>query len=324
MRIFYLGASDIGWECCRMLLESDFEIVGILSIPQEFRISWSSIPVVNVRYKGFEDLAKTNEVPLFYMMTKMSDPLIEETIRRLAPDLILVVGWYYMVPRRIRRLAPFGAVGLHTSLLPRFRGGAPLVWAMIKGESRAGVSLFYLEDGVDEGDVITQQDFPIAFEEDIADIIRKAQITSVNLMREYLPLLAEGKAPRLKQDPSQATLMPQRKPEDGNIRWHTQSAIDVYNWVRAQTRPYPGAFTHLFQENLTIWKSRLCQPDTSAHMPGSVVSPLSSSMCSWGVGCADGRLLEIIEVGLPNGQTMSGPDYARLKGLPSRGHVFVS
>src|SRR6266850_7759404 len=101
MRILFLGASEIGWECCRTLLEEKHSVVGIFSIPPEFRISWSSAPVVNVRFRRFDDLAEQYQVPLTYVTTRMSDPKIAKSVRRLNPDLILVIGWYYMVPRSL-------------------------------------------------------------------------------------------------------------------------------------------------------------------------------------------------------------------------------
>jgi methionyl-tRNA formyltransferase len=159
MKIVFMGASELGWECCRRLLEIEQEVVGIFSIPEEFRISWSSEPVRNVRYKSFEDLAKHHSIPLVYVTQKMSSPEYLEALQRLRPDILIVIGWYYLLPRSVRELAPKGAVGIHASLLPKYRGGAPLVWAMINGETEAGVSLFYLNDGVDDGDLIGQSRF---------------------------------------------------------------------------------------------------------------------------------------------------------------------
>jgi methionyl-tRNA formyltransferase len=317
MRIAFFGASDVGWECCRALLEDGLSIVGLFSIPPEFRISWSSTPVTNVRFHGFEDLSVKFRVPLTYINGRMTDPAIEDEMRRLNPDLILVIGWYYLVPRSLRQLAVRGALGLHASLLPRFRGGAPLVWAMINGETQTGVSLFHLEDGVDEGDVIAQKSFPIARDDDISDVIHKTQTCSVELIRKYIPLFAEGHAPRIRQDASFATVMPQRKPEDGKINWAVQSADEVYNWVRAQTRPYPGAFSYFGTEKLIIWKCRLRGSEPFAGHPGEIVCSPSHASDPWGVCCADGRVVDILEIGCSDGRYLSGADFRRERKLDS-------
>lgn len=311
MRIAFFGASELGWECCRTLFEIGQEVVGIFSIPQNFRISWSSKPVRNVLFRSFEDLAEAHHIPLAYVTTRMSAPEYRQALSELKPDILIVAGWYYMVPRSLRMLAPLGAVGIHGSLLPKYRGGAPLVWAMINGDTHAGVTLFYLGDGIDDGDVIGQLDFEIDLQENIADVVRKATHASVELLRQYVPLLATGKAPRRPQDHSAATMMPQRKPEDGLIDWNSLSAFQVYNWVRAHTRPYPGAFTFLGREKVILWKAHLPrrEPDPF-YKPGSMELHLPECPDGFGVWCADHRPICVHEVGLEDATVMSGLDFA--------------
>lgn len=300
-----MGATELGWNCCRTLLETGQEVVGIFSIPQQFRISWSPTPVTNVQYRSFADLAAASSVPLIYVTKKMSE--YHEELRELRPDIIIVVGWYYMLPRSLRELAPLGAAGLHASILPKYRGGAPLVWATINGETETGVSFFYFADGVDDGDIIGQESFDIAFEDDIAALVQKASRASVGLISRYVPLLAAGTAPRLKQDHTQATVVPQRKPEDGLIDWRALSAKQAYDWVRAQTRPYPGAFTLFGQEKITIWKAGLPQISSRRDLPaGAIVGDESDG---FGVCCADGQVLLVKEIGLADGSIMTGGEF---------------
>jgi methionyl-tRNA formyltransferase len=308
MRIVFMGATELGWNCCRTLLEIGQEVVGIFSIPREFRISWSATPVTNVQYKSFEDLAAAHSIPIFFVTGKMSDPECVAALRELKPDVIIVVGWYYMLPRSLRELAPRGAVGLHASLLPKYRGGAPLVWATINGETRSGVSFFYFTDGVDEGDIIGQAGFDIALQDDISDLVSKASQASVELIRQYAPLLAAGKAPKIPQDHSQATLVPQRRPEDGILEWQKFSVRQAYDWVRAQTRPYPGAFTFLGQEKVTIWKAGIGGSVMGGFLPGSLIPSVPSAPESFGVCCADGQVLLVNEVGIGD-QIMSGAEF---------------
>jgi methionyl-tRNA formyltransferase len=249
-----------------------------------------------------------------YVTGKMSDSEYQKAVRELQPDIIIVAGWYYMLPRSLRELAPRGAAGLHASLLPKYRGGAPLVWATIKGETKTGVSFFYFADGVDEGDIIGQAGFDIAFQDDIADLVYKAAQASVDLIRQYVPLLATGNAPRVPQDHSQATLVPQRQPEDGIIDWWNLSARQVYDWVRAQTRPYPGAFTFLSEEKVTIWKAGLDENSSlSGLIPAGTLLLTDRAEC--GVCCADGRLLLIREVGLEDGSTLTDAEFRGLRNV---------
>jgi methionyl-tRNA formyltransferase len=322
VRIVFMGATSLGWECCRTLLGMGEDVVGIFSIPREFAISWSPGRVTNVLFKSFEELASAHAIPLCYVRKKPGEPEYERELRQLRPDLIVVIGWYYMVPRSWRDAAGLGAVGVHASLLPSYRGGAPLVWAMINGETKTGVSLFHLADGIDEGDVIAQTTVVIGDDDNIAAVLRSASVASQELVRKYVPLLRTGSAPRHPQDHSKATVMPQRRPEDGLILWESNTARQVYNWVRAQTRPYPGAFTYLRGKKITIWKVALLSLTDDGHgVPGEIVPVVPSSEPALAVRCADGKLVLIREVELPDGSVLNGGEFATV-GVTQMGDRF--
>ena len=161
-----------------------------------------------------------------------------------------------------RSVAPLGAVGLHASELPRYRGGAPLVWQIIRGETSAGISLFYLEDGVDTGDVIGTLNFPIREHDTIAEAMERSESAAEALIEKFFPLLEKGMAPRLPQDETLASEFPQRSPEDGEIDW-SRAATEISNFIRAQTRPYPGAFTRIGGKRVTIWDAKIVEDDNS-------------------------------------------------------------
>lgn len=300
-----MGASELGWECCQSLLEMGQQVVSIFSIPQQFNISWSSTPVQNVRFRQFDDLAVKYSIPITYVTQKMS--AYKQQLEQLTPDLIVVIGWYYMVPRSLRAIAPLGALGIHASLLPKYRGGAPLVWAMINGESHTGVSLFYLEDGIDDGDLVGQQGFEILPDETIADVIGKSTKASLSLVREYIPLIANGNTPKIQQDHTQATHVPQRHPDDGLLDWNTKTLQQAYDWMRAQSHPYPGAFSYLRKEKIHIWNARKANRINPNSIPGQIYS-WSELDRKIGVWCADGGLLELVKVGLENGEVLPGVD----------------
>lgn len=315
MRIVFMGATELGWNSCRTLFDMGQKVVGIFSIPEQFRISWSPTPVKNVQYKSFEDLASAHSIPLVYVKGKMSDPEYADALRRLRPDIIIVVGWYYILPRSLRDLAPLGSVGLHASLLPKYRGGAPLVWATINGEAETGVTFFHFADGVDDGDIIGQAKFNIAFEDDIANLLEKASKASIKLLSDYVPMLADGTAPRTVQDHNQAVSVPQRKPEDGLINWQQLSARQAYDWVRAQTRPYPGAFTFLGSEKVTIWKSEPAGISLSPNLPAGTIVCDVDQAAGFKVICADGEALKIKEIGSEDTPQVTAADFLQLRGL---------
>lgn len=255
MNIVFFGATELGYKCCRLIVENKLaNVCGIFTIPKEFNISYSDKPVNNVNFADFHKLGKEFGIPVKDVTGKMSN--YAESIKALNPELIVVIGWYYMVPKGIRSIASKGCVGMHASLLPKYRGGAPLVWAIINGEEKTGLTFFYLDDGVDNGDIIAQREIEIKVNENIKDIIDKVTNAAINITNEYIPLLANGTAPRIKQDETIATYFPQRKPEDGNIDWSWDTK-KIKDFIRAQTKPYPGAYTILNGKKLYIWDAEI-------------------------------------------------------------------
>ena len=142
--------------------------------------------------------------------------------------------------------------GIHALLLPDYSGGAPLVWAIINGEKKTGVTFFYFDEGVDSGDIIAQEEIDIYENDTIKTLYEKAELTGKNILIKYLPLLAVNQAPRIKQDESKRRIFPQRKPSDGEIDWNWESKR-IKNFIRAQTKPYPGAFTLINNKKIIIW-----------------------------------------------------------------------
>jgi methionyl-tRNA formyltransferase len=176
-------------------------------------------------------------------------------VRQYSPYLVLVVGWHWLIKPSVLKAVPGGFVGIHASLLPQYRGNAPLVWALLRGEEQTGVSLFHFDEGMDTGDIIDQISFSIAFVESIADVLEKAEKATVDLVTKYAEELRSGTAPCRKQTDELATFVSQTRPEDGHINW-SQSAQELHNFIRAQTRPYPGAFTYLPNgKTLRIWRA---------------------------------------------------------------------
>lgn len=251
MRIVFFGATELGYKCCKRIIEKKLaEIVGIFTIPKEFNISYSDKPVTNVTFADFHKLGKEYNIPVVDVVDKMAS--YKDKVNEFKPDFLLVIGWYYMLPKSIRDLAKKGCAGFHSSLLPKYRGGAPLVWAMTNGEKETGLSFFYLEEGIDEGDIIAQKKITIEEEDTIKTLIDKTTIEALSIIDEYIPKLVDGTAPKIPQDNSKATTVPQRSPEDGEIDWSWDSER-IKNFIKAQTKPYPGAFTIINGKKIIIW-----------------------------------------------------------------------
>ncbi|MCX7877349.1 MAG: methionyl-tRNA formyltransferase [Ignavibacteria bacterium] len=253
MRVIFFGSTSFGYECCRHIIENKLaEVVSIVTIPESFRISYSDKPVKNVTYSDMHEIGKMYNINVIEISDNIRNHLDE--LRQYNPDLIIVAGWFHKVPKAVRELAPKGCIGFHASLLPKYRGGAPLVWAMINGEKETGISLFYFEEGIDEGDIIAQKRIGIEENDNIRTLIEKTKNLALEILTEYIPMISEGTAPRIPQDHTQATYFPQRKPEDGEIDW-SWDAERIKNFIRAQTKPYPGAYTIINGKKITIWEA---------------------------------------------------------------------
>lgn len=237
----FFGTTNYSKELLLFLLEKDLAPKVIFSIPQEFNISYSNEKVKNTNYADLKKIALKYDI-LYYEIdsvdgkkTKDYEPIIKE----LNLDLILVLGWYYMLPKSTRELSKYGAWGIHASLLPKYAGGAPLNWAIINGEKETGVTLFRMDDGVDDGDIIAQKSFSIEYEDTIKEVYDKATISSKEILLDVFKDIENIKF--IPQNKSKIEIYPQRNHSDGEIDL-TKTSEDIYNFIRAQSSPYPGAF----------------------------------------------------------------------------------
>lgn len=251
MKIVFFGASELGYDCCESLIKEGHQVVTIFTIEQEFKISYSpDAPVKNYLFKDFRQLGDKYNIPTYVINGDLKD--YYQQLKNIQPDFILAIGWYYMIPQKMLGLAVKGGAGIHASLLPKYRGNAPLVWAIINGEKETGISFFYFSEGTDEGDIIAQETFLIEETDTIKDVLEKAKNASLQILRDYIPQIAINTAPRIKQDHSKATVYPKRCPDDGLINWDWD-VKRIKNFIRAQTKPYPGAFTYIGGKRVTIW-----------------------------------------------------------------------
>lgn len=170
-------------------------------------------------------------------------------------DLMLVVSWRYLIPPEIYQRPRLGTFVFHDSLLPKYRGFAPTVWAIINGSDHTGVTLFEIAEKVDSGDIIDQERVDIGVEDTIAIVMDKVTLVYLKILERNLNKLLSNTAPRTPQDHSMATYTCKRQPEDNRIDWNS-SADEIYNLIRAVSQPYPGAFTYLEDKKLYIWSAK--------------------------------------------------------------------
>ena len=288
MNLVFIGATKFSLRCLEQLLEIiNIKIVGVVTAPKTFQISYCPGGVTNVMHVDMETYAIKQKIPVTILAGSMNDSELLQTVGSWKPDAFLVAGWYHMIPRRWRQLAP--AYGLHASLLPDYSGGAPLVWAMINGETKTGITLFEMDDGVDSGPIAAQAEEIIRYDDTIATLYGRIEERGLELLRETIPQLERGIIRLRPQDETKRRIMPQRTPEDGLIDWNW-GCNRVDRFIRAQTKPYPGAYTTLNGRRLTIWAA-LTSPRTNPGPLGRV----SSIHQGYSIQCRSGSI-DLIEV----------------------------
>jgi len=241
VRFAFLGATAFSKELLKHLVSNGYKPVAIFTIPEEFTISYSEEKVRNTNFANLQELAKMLNIPCYEVDSSEGQRLADydAEIKDLNLDLVLVLGWYYMVPKKVRDLATYGSWGIHASMLPKYAGGAPLNWAIINGENETGVTLFRMDDGVDDGDIIAQKSFSIEYTDTIRDVYSKATFFSKMILDEVF--MDFNNLSFIPQDKDKIEVYPQRTPLDGEINFNLGSN-ELYNFIRAQSAPYPGAY----------------------------------------------------------------------------------
>jgi methionyl-tRNA formyltransferase len=212
-------------------------------------------------------------------------------------DVLLVMGWPELLNPELLDAPNTGCVGRHLSLLPKRRGRTPVAWALIHGLKKTGVSLFWLDEGVDSGPIIGQREVPIARDDHAQELHDKCTEASIALLNEeVLPTFRAGGAPETEQDGSEATYTHPRRPDMGLIDW-TNSAWSVHNFVRGQSHPYPGAFTYYQMGKVTVWRSEVAN-ETGTKAPSGTVLESSDDGTELRVQCGEGSVdVEVEHVG---------------------------
>jgi len=240
-RVLFLGSKEIGFKSLSTLHSIEKKtIVGIITIDD----SADERSVLN----KFIEFSKINKIPLTIAKDREN---ADRLVRVYNPDLCIVIGWYWLIKKEVLDSVPYGFIGVHNSLLPKYRGGSPLVWAIINGEEKVGFTIFSFSEGIDDGPVWGQVSIEISNTESIAEILDKFERETVEFLKKIFPLILDDSIKPTPQNENESTYCSQRIPEDGAIDW-SHSSIKIHNFIRAQSKPYPGAFTYIKGKKLTV------------------------------------------------------------------------
>jgi methionyl-tRNA formyltransferase len=244
-----------------------------------------------------------------YQPTTLKDGEATETIKKLGCDLIAVVAYGKLLPPEMLALPPLGCVNIHASLLPKYRGAAPIQYALLNGEELTGVTSAYITQELDAGDVIFAKKTPIRWGDTAGDLHDRLARMGARLLGETINAIERGEAPRIPQDASEATYAPQIKKEMAPIDW-TQSTLAIYNKVRALT-PWPVATAEVRGTRLKVFAVE-CDNSAPGCLPGEVYYISDNGI---EIACSDG-IVTIKELQAPGGKRMPAADY--LRGHPIR------
>jgi methionyl-tRNA formyltransferase len=247
VRVVWVSFDVTGRDCLEAAADVGAEVVAVVTLPGPVDPNRSG-------QCSFDEVAERLGARLV-QTTDVNAPETVAAVAETAPELGFVVGWSQLVREDFIALAPRGTFGMHPTLLPRHRGRAPIPWTILSGLAKTGVTLFEITDPTaDSGPIVGQVEIPVERDETATTLYAKILDAHLALVREYVPLLLAGTAPSTPQDPRRASTWPKRTPMDGLIDWETRAPY-LDDWVRAQTRPYPGAFTFAGDVRLTVWRA---------------------------------------------------------------------
>ncbi len=297
MNALVFGYQEIGYVCLEELLNYGVHVSGLFTHEDD--------PGEEIWFRRPVSLALEHNIPV-YTPAALKDEKWIQLIEGTAPDFIFSFYYRSMIPKRILDIPHVAALNLHGSLLPKFRGRAPVNWVLVNGEKETGVTLHEMVEKPDAGDIIAQKKIEITFEDDVYTLYMKMTEAARQLMKEILPKLSDGSFVRVPQTGT-SSYFGGRKPEDGLITWQ-KDALSLYNLTRAVTHPYPGAFTYLGRKKVFIWKSF---PENNLHdaAPGRILSsrPLK-------VATGEGTLT-LLRVQLEGEREMDGEEFASIHNM---------
>lgn len=274
MRVVFMGTPDFSVGTLRALAAAGHQVVGVVSQPDKPKGRGKSLMPTPVKEAALE-----LGLPV-YQPKKVRDPEFFELLKELAPEVIVVVAFGQMIPQSILELAPYGCINVHASLLPKYRGAAPIQWAVIDGEPESGVTIMKMDAGIDTGDMISKTVVPIDKEETGGSLFDKLSEAGAKLLVDTLPSIEAGTAVYEKQpgeSPTPYAGMIQKKM--GYIDW-SRPALELERLIRGLS-PWPSAYTKIGGKTLKIWKAQVIQEQDkdAAAAPGTVLRADAQGFC---------------------------------------------
>lgn len=277
IKVVFLGNHTVGVFVLKAIMQ-EADLIGIVAHPKDNEDG--------IIYESVFDFARNNNIRVI-RSTGQSE-IIFDFIKSLKPDLIWITDFRYIIPQKIIELPKIGTVNIHPSLLPRYRGRAAINWALINGESEFGLSVHYVDTGVDTGDIIVQERIEITETDYISDLLIKCYPIYFKITKKVLSMFSNNQIVRIPQI-GEPSIFPARTAKDGQIDWNN-SGDQILNLIRAVSKPYPGARSTINSNTILIWRAVFCKSTIIEDLPNGTVMSIESQKIPK-VKCKDGFLL---------------------------------
>lgn len=261
-KIIFMGTPDFSVPVLKQIIKDGFEVIGVITQPDRpvGRKKVLTPPTVKVE-------AMKQGIPVF-QPEKIRQKQDLDKILALNPDLIITAAFGQILPKELLEAPKYGCVNVHASLLPELRGGAPIQYALLQGKKKTGITIMYMAEKLDAGDIIKQVEIPISEEDTLGTLHDKLSEAGAKLLSETLPPLLAGELTAIPQDEEHVTFAPTIKRSEEKIDWG-KTGEEIYNHIRA-LNPYPGAYTLLDGKILKLWKAEKSSAKPTAD-PGTIV-----------------------------------------------------
>ncbi|MBR1781437.1 MAG: methionyl-tRNA formyltransferase [Oscillospiraceae bacterium] len=299
MRIVFMGTPDFAVPSLERLIADGHQVVGVYTQPDKPKNRGMKLTASPVK-----EHALAHGIPVFQPTTLKDDAVFEE-LCTLAPELIVVAAYGKILPKRILDCPEKGCINVHSSLLPRYRGAAPINWAILNGEDETGVTIMYMAEGLDTGDIISQRATPIDPNESVETLHDRLAALGASLLSETVVSIADGTATRRPQDDAQSNYAPMLNRELSPVDF-TRSARQIHDQIRGLV-PWPAACMEVEGLSLKLFASDL--PGEESELPPGTI--LGADKKGMRIVCGDGKVLRILELQAPGKKRMRAVDYLR-------------
>ena len=316
LKILFMGTPDFAQESLKSIYDAGFEIIGVVTNPDKPKGRG-----MKLAYSPVKEYALEKNLKIYQPIKIKNNTEFIDEIKTLNPDVICVVAYGKILPKEILEIPKLGCINVHGSLLPKYRGAAPIQWAVLNGDKTTGITTMYMNEGMDTGDMILKEEVEIGPEETTGDLWQKLSKIGGEILVKTLKLIEEGKAPREKQT-EEATLAPMLNKEMALIDWENSDANKIHNLIRG-LNPIMGAYSYIDGKKIKFWKSKVLTKEEffsyktefeeyeakfNNLVPGTIlIADDKDGLCIK----ANGGVLKILEIQGENAKRMPTADFLR-------------